>query len=201
MSFGINNNANDNLKAQWDALRGAGYTLDYERAVFLYNLLVDYLHENVNTLKKYMVVELQEYAGKRVESFVRMVHALDVDDNQEHWEKLGGKGMVLYTRVDGRRRGRVMQRVNASLKRTGRQCISEQTLRNILREVLGPETYRDLLTESRDDLHPRLNYRAQCVIYQQAILDLVGSGVIDKKQLPRELRTLLYPLDGLSGAA
>jgi len=189
MNFGISASTMRSLKAEWDTLRLDGHNVDYRRAVYLRKVRDKYLHHNMESLRGFIGAALEE-GGKRASAHVRMVVALDVDDHEDHWSKLGGRSMILMTRVDGRRRSRIWTRVNAARKRGNSETLSENTFRNILREILGENAYRDLLTE-RKQSHPHYNYRAQCVTYQQELFRLINNGQLNKRHLSLKVRMLL----------
>jgi len=179
-TINIDENTVEGLRAQWDALRGGEFSLDFERAVFLYNVLVDNLHEEEDLLRKFIVKVLGEYAGKRTEMFMRMTMALDVNENEEQWLKIGGKAMVLLARVDGRKHRRIWTAVNQVLADTGRASLSGATFRSILKAVLGADAYRSILTEKQEKMRPLTDYRTQVVQFQGQIFDLLDiPGVRD----------------------
>jgi len=190
MSFGISESRNNNYKTEWDALRGQEYDLDFDRTLFLWNVMVESLHENIDTLRDYIIVELEEFAGKRVESFIRFVEAFAHIDSYDTWAKIGGAGVVLLNRVDRRRHRTILRRVDETLERTGRDRVSLGTFRTILRDVLGVESYRESLTEQRKQ-RDVLTYYRQCVVYQQGIFAMLRAGTITRDQLPRPIRQLM----------
>jgi hypothetical protein len=169
----IKANSLESIRSRWDALRGGEFSLDFERAVFLYNILVEHLNEEEDLLRKFIVKVLGEYAGKRTEKFIRMVNALDVNDDEERWGQIGGASMVLLTRVDGRKHSKVWRAVDEVLAETGRDSVSNATFRSILKGILGNEGYRAILTERQDRKTPLTDYKTQVVILQGQILDLL----------------------------
>jgi hypothetical protein len=193
----IDENVREGHKTQWSNLRGQGNTLDLERAIFLNNVLRDHLNNDLASLESYLVGELEEYKGKRSRSLVRMVEAFKKDKKDAHWRMLGGHGMVLLTRVDGRSRSRVLEAVIAVLKNTKRDSISPSSFRNILKGVLGSR-YDKVRLETRAD-SPKMSYREQAIIFQRQILNLLPIPGV-RAALSRDVKVLLR-LDGRSGIA
>ncbi len=187
--FNINTATLDEIKHEWSELRSAGNGLDFERAVFLYNILVERLDESFENLRKFITNVLEEYAGKRTEKFVRMVQALDSLDDETLWLQIGGSGMILLSRIDTRNRKKIVASVQTTLERTGRDAVSEQTFRSILRDVLGPKGYRSILTEKRSKFYMG-TYKEQVILLKGQILDLLPIDGV-REALNDEARKLL----------
>lgn len=189
MSFDhIPERTRESHKSAWANLRGQGNLLDMARAHFLHNVMRDHLNSDKESLESYLVVELEEYRGKRTSALVRMVEAFQSDKDENRWRILGGHGMVLLTRVDGRQRGRVLAAVREVIKNTKRDSISISSFRNILRAALG-SAYHKVRLETRRDM-PAMSYREQTIIFQRQILALLPIPGV-RKALSREVKVLL----------
>lgn len=174
-------------KTAWANLRGTSNLLDMKRAHFLHAILTTNLNGDVPSLELYIVRVLEEYAGKRTKSLARLALAFGQDESENHWRMLGGQGMILLSRADGRRRGRVIKMVEGTLNETKRDSISIATLRNILKTVLG-EDYRKVLIEPQD--HPLMTFRRQAILFQRQILALLNIPGVERA-ISKEVRVLL----------
>lgn len=191
MSFEhITERTRETHRNQWAKLRGQGNLLDMERAHFLFNILRTNLNNDHESLEDYLVVELEEYRGKRSKSFVRAVEAFEKDKDENRWRILGAHGMVLLTRIkDGRTRQRVLSAVLSVLKNTKRDSISISSFRGILQATLGRTEYNKVRLESRRN-QPAMTYREQAIIFQRQILALLPIPGV-RKALSHEVRVLL----------
>lgn len=189
-NFNINVSTIDGLKTEWEELRASGNGLDFERAVFLYNVLVDKLDDDLDLLRKFITNVLEEFAGKRTEKFVRMVQALDKIDDEHIWRSVGGACVILLARVPTRNRKKVIAKVATTLERTGRDAVSEQTFRSIMRDTLGSDGYRAALTESRSEFYQSSSYKEQVRILKGQIFDLLPIPGV-REALNDEARKLL----------
>lgn len=174
------------IKKQWDALQGRGNRLDFDRAKLLHEIW-NRLQKNDKNLAHFMVNVLEEYAGKRCVAFVRLAHAFDAVDDVEVWAKIGGKAVVILSHCGKVDRRRIMRKVDATLKRTGRTTLSQATFRSRCQEVLGEEKYRKALSERQS----RSRLSLELAVLKQFILTLIGKNPDLKKGMSREVRRAL----------
>lgn len=186
---------NELNKEAWSNLRGQGYALDYNRAIFLQRAKQRGCYDSLRCLGTYLVSDLGEYKGKRVQSLLRMVAALDEIPNQQTWLRIGGKGVVLLSRTPRSKRGVIMSSISASLRRTGRSCVSSGTFRDTLRRCLSAQEYEEALLENRE---PRtdwkfkaLTYRKQAGILVEAFLEMLNNGTIRRRDIPEGAQLIL----------
>lgn len=160
------------IKRQWDKLEGRGNALDFERAKLL-NEVWNRLQQDDKSLAGFLVNVLDIYKGKRTLAFIRLAHAFDAIDDVDTWTKLGGKSVVILSRVKHKTKRRaIMRRVDKTLKRTGRSTVAVATFRTFAHEVLGDENYRKALTEP----HGRSNLTAELALLKQFILTMIGTN-------------------------
>lgn len=186
---------NDLNKEAWSALRGQGYALDYNRAVFLLRAKQRGCYDSLRILGAYLVSDLGEFRGKRVQSLLRMVSALEEIPNRDTWLRIGGAGVVLLSRAPRNKRGRIMSSVAATMRRTGRTCVSRDSFRQSFRRCLTAEEYSEALLEKprdRTDWKAKaLTYRKQAGILVEALLEMLNNGTIRRRDLPPAAQVIL----------
>lgn len=184
--------ATSSIKKKWDRLQGQEHGVDFERARLLHEVFVRYDHD-LNQLADFIVGVLGEYPGKRTVMFVRFVEAFAVSDNANDWRSVGGKAMVLVSRLGSREQRKIMGRVRKTLESTGRQTVSGSTFRNIMREVVGVDRYRSALSEPHSGMAQAgaKETREQLSTLRGFVLALLRSNPKLRKSLPDDVRSLL----------
>jgi hypothetical protein len=183
----------NSLVSRWNRLRGRSYALDLARAIVIWDAFIA-LDEDVDALRDWIIVALQEYPGKRTESLIRMGLALEVNDYVEDWHAIGGKAMSLLVRIqDSAQRDEVLEQVEETMTRTGRGEVSDQTFRNILRLVLGDAGYADVRLERRDAGESGVFTDRQQVKHLRAdMLRLLRRGRITVRDLSEPSRVICH---------
>ena len=177
------------LKLKWDRLQGQEHGVDFERARLLHEVFVRY-DRNEEQIVSFMIAVLGEYPGKRPLMFLRYVQAFDRVPVAEQWAAVGGKTMVMLSRLNGHKRRSVMTRVQKTLAKTGRLTISGSTFRIIVQEVLTTEEYQGILSEQR--VTPTGgSVRQQLTTLRGFILALLRTNPDLRREMPRDVKALL----------
>lgn len=176
----------EDYRRRWDELRSTGNRLDFDRATLLLSLY-ERNRQDRSVLASVMVSVLDEYPGKRVESFIRMALALAVVSDESTWLQIGGHGVVLLSRLPGTSRRRIMTKVRAVLRRTGRGTISASTYRTVVVSVVGGEDYRRALTERKRES----SLRSDFTTLKLFLLTLIRKDKAILRKMPRQVQRLL----------
>lgn len=193
----------ENNKTAWDKLRADDNSGDYKKAKFLTQVLARDLHGAIGTLPNYLIVSLEEPAGKRVSALVRMVAAFAEEQRESVWRKLGGNGVVLLTNAPKSKRKAILARVEQALKNPkGRRKdangklkprlrVSNDALRTALVSVLGQKGYEAIRIEKRKAPESSYNYKSQCIDYQQELFRLLRIRKLKPQDVKPHIRHLL----------
>jgi len=145
-------------KFRWDAIQGAQNEVDFRRAELLneayHHYDCDGTPSGLTPLLAFINETLSVMKGKRTKKFIRFALAYETVDDVETWKMVGGTGTVHLANLYACSRKKVLRRVARTLKRTERTTVSDGCFRSILIEVLGIETYQDLLLENRVNKGP-----------------------------------------------
>lgn len=188
-------------KAVWDMLQGARNEVDYRRAELLDEAFDHYDcslkdDDGLEPLEALLNDVLDVPKGKRTKKFIRMAVAFQTISDFDTWYALGGLNVVLLTRVDGRRRSRIMKRVHACMsdRRSNGTYVSCHSFRRILVDVLGQEDYEAILLEpgtgrKRNRARPQLRTLRAFVLKQAAKLPELEKAI---RRSPK-VRNIVYP--------
>lgn len=185
----------DRLKTRWDKLQGREHDLSRDRASLLYEVW-DRLQKNDALLEAFLVNVLDEYAGKRCRSFVRLVHAFDVIRDPVVWTQVGGIGVTFLSRIKPTKVRATMTKVRSTIKSTGRNTLSNATFRTILRNVLGADAYDAILLERQTGRRPNMRaelstMRGELVCLKAFVLSLLHDQPNLRRKLPKDVRHAL----------
>lgn len=183
----IGKRTTNRIKKAWDKLESRGNHLDFDRAKLLHEVWTRYQRNDKN-LATFTVKVLGEYGGKRTLAFIRLVHAYDEIQDIETWTKLGGKGVVMLSRVRHKtKRKKLLREVDKSMERTGRTTTTIGTFRNIAQSVLGEDAYRSTLSEP----HGRSNLSVELALLKGFLIELIGKNPDLSKGMPRKVKKAL----------
>ena len=184
---------------RWAAIQGARNEVDFLRAELLDEAFhhgdCDENAENgLEPLHSFLNNVLGVMKGKKTSKFVRMALAFQRISDLETWQMLGGQGVVLLARVDGRRRGRIITRVNKAMKRTKGVSICCATFRTILIDILGEDGYAAVLIETganrtRNRARPQLRTLRSFVLKMASRIPELERAVRRNK----EVEKIVYP--------
>jgi hypothetical protein len=183
----MNSRTTTRIKRQWDKLEGRGNRLDFDRAQLLHTVYIR-LQKNEKSVAAFIVGQLGVEPGKRPYALFRLAEAFDANSDQETWDKLGGTATALLTRVKGKvARRRILKKVDASLKSTGRSCVSSETFRKFARAVLGHEAYQASLTEPKSGS----NTKAELAALKAFVLTLIAKDPSVKRGMSQQVKRAL----------
>lgn len=183
----IGQRTTNRIKKAWDKLETRSNNLDFDRAKLLHEVWTR-LQRSDKSLAHFTVHVLGEYAGKRTLAFIRLVHAYDEIQDLDTWAKIGGKGVVLLSRVSHKtKRKKILREVDNSMQRTGRSTTTIGTFRTIAQEVLGEEAYRATLSEP----HGRSNLSAELSLLKNFLITLIGKNPDLANGMPRKVKKAL----------
>lgn len=168
------------IKRKWDNLQSRGNMLDYDRAALLHGVWLR-LQRDDGLLAHFLVTVLGEYPGKRCALFVRLVNAYDQNKDRETWQMVGGSPVILLTRLSRASQRRVLVKVRETLEGTQRQTLSAGTFRTIVREVVGEDSYRKVLTEQRG----QSRVRQELSLLKKFILTLLDRHPEFRQEVPK----------------
>lgn len=172
--------AKNTIKRRWDNLQSRGNLLDYDRAKLLHSVW-QRLQKDDGLLAHFLVTVLGEYPGKRCSLFVRLVHAYALNQSQETWQKAGGSGVIMLTRLSKASQRKVLERLDETLSHTQRQTVSLATFRTIVREVIGEDSYKKILTEQRG----QSRLRAELAALKKFLLTLLDKHPEFRREVPK----------------
>lgn len=134
------------LEREWRDISRTGNYGDFLSGQYLDGVL-RLLSNKEEQLRRFIRAILRERHGKRISKLVRFARAHRSIPEQATWIRLGGRSVVVLSRVDGRTRPRILRLVEEHCEKRGHHTMSEGAFRALLVDALGADAYARLRIE------------------------------------------------------